>query len=92
LGERKKYAKINIFWPTFAISYVVIRLFADFLKLRLYVKKTHVHHFTLGLALMPVSWLIFSKNDDKLAWTISGVIAALIASEVKELILDEWAP
>ncbi len=41
---------------------------------------------------MPLSWLVFSKKDDKLAWAISGVIAALIASEVKELILDEWAP
>jgi len=92
LENRRKYPKISIFWPSFAISYVIIRLFADFLKLRLYVKKTHVHHFIFGLALMPFSWVIFSKNDDKLAWTLSGFIAALIASEVKELILDEWTP
>ena len=92
MESRRKYPKVNIFWPSFAVSYVIIRLFADFLKLRLYVKTTHVHHFIFGLALMPFSWLMFSKKDDNLAWTISGVVAALIASEVKELILDEWTP
>jgi hypothetical protein len=75
-------------------SYVTARFFADFLHLRLYVthERIHLHHFVLGLLLMPVTWLAFEVNKDNDAELLAGAVVGLFLSELKQLILEEWAP
>jgi len=56
----------------------------------MHVRGVHLHHFLFGLALMPVTWLLFYYDFLTLGSVTSGLIAALIASETKELILQRW--
>ena len=75
-------------------SYVAARFFADFLHLRLYVahERIHLHHFVLGLFLMPITWLAFEDNRNAEAELLAGAVVGLFLSELKQLILEEWAP
>jgi hypothetical protein len=76
---------------TFA-SYAAARFFADLLHFRLYVthERIHIHHFVLGLILMPVTWLAFEEDSKPAAEILAGTIAGLFLSEIKQLILEEW--
>ena len=75
-------------------SYVAARFFADFLHIRLYVahERIHVHHFVLGMFLMPITWLAFEENRTADAELLSGAVVGLFLSELKQLILQEWGP
>ena len=75
-------------------SYVIARFFADFLHFRLYVthKRIHIHHFVLGLALIPLTWLAFEEEKKPEAEVLSGAITGLFLSEIKQLILENWEP
>jgi hypothetical protein len=75
-------------------SYVAARFFADFLHFRLYVthERIHIHHFVLGLFLMPITWLAFEENRKADAELLAGAVVGLFLSELKQLILEEWAP
>jgi len=75
-------------------SYVAARFFADFLHFRLYVthQRIHIHHFLLGLFLMPITWLAFEDNRNTYAELLAGAVMGLFLSELKQLILEEWAP
>ena len=75
-------------------SYVVARFFADLLHLRLYMthKRVHIHHFVLGLFLLPITWLAFEENRKSDAELLAGAVAGLFLSELKQLILEEWSP
>ena len=75
-------------------SYVAARFFADFLHFRLYVthERIHIHHFVLGLFLMPITWLAFEDNRKADAELLAGAVVGLFLSELKQLILEEWAP
>ena len=75
-------------------SYVAARFFADFLHLRLYVthERIHIHHFVLGLFLMPFTWLAFEDNRNADAELLAGAVVGLFLSELKQLILEEWGP
>ncbi len=76
------------------VSYAAARFFADFLHFRLYVthERIHLHHFVLGLFLMPISWLAFEDNRNTDAELLAGAVVGLFLSELKQLILEEWAP
>ena len=75
-------------------SYVAARFFADFLHFRLYVthERIHIHHFVLGLFLMPITWLAFEENRKADAELLAGAVVGLFLSELKQLILEQWAP
>jgi hypothetical protein len=75
-------------------SYAAARFFADFLHFRLYVthERIHIHHFVLGLILMPITWLAFEENRKPEAELLAGAIAGLFLSELKQLILEQWSP
>ena len=76
------------------VSYAAARLFADFLHFRLYVthERIHIHHFVLGLFLMPITWLAFEEKKNATAELLAGAVTGLILSELKQLILQEWNP
>ena len=75
-------------------SYVAARFFADFLHLRLYVthERIHIHHFVLGLLLMPITWLAFEDKKNTEAELLAGAVLGLFLSELKQLILEQWGP
>ena len=75
-------------------SYIAARFFADFLHFRLYVthERIHIHHFVLGLFLMPITWLAFEDNRNADAELLAGAVVGLFLSELKQLILEEWGP
>jgi len=75
-------------------SYVAARFFADFLHFRLYVthERIHIHHFVLGLILMPISWLAFEDKRNAEAELLAGAVLGLFLSELKQLVLEEWDP
>jgi hypothetical protein len=75
-------------------SYVAARFFADFLHLRLFVthERIHIHHFVLGLVLMPITWLAFEENRNPEAEVLAGAVLGLFLSEVKQLVLEQWGP
>ena len=76
------------------MSYVAARFFADLLHFRLYVthERIHIHHFVLGLVLMPITWLAFEEDRKPAAEVLAGMIAGLFLSEIKQLILEQWSP
>jgi len=82
------------FWFTAFTATIIIRVIADYLKKRVYWqtggRQIHLHHFLFGLALTPVTWLLFYYDFLTLGSVTSGLVAALIASETKELILQRW--
>ena len=98
------------FWFTFGLGLFIIRILADYIKVRCYwdwknhktnilqyttlvkSKRLHLHHFLFGLALAPLTWILFALSQDFMATMFAGLVAALIASEMKELILMEWGP
>jgi hypothetical protein len=98
------------FWFTLGLGLFIIRILADYVKVRWYhkwkrgdlsilqyvkigkSKRIHLHHFLFGLALAPITWILFALNQDFVATMLAGLVAALIASEMKELILMEWGP
>jgi hypothetical protein len=98
------------FWFTFGLGLFIIRILADYIKVRWYwdwknhktnisqytkvvkSKRIHLHHFLFGLALAPITWVCFALGQDFVATLLAGLVAALIASEAKELILLEWRP
>ena len=94
--RQQKPPKLSLF--RFAIStlasYVGARFFADFLHFRLYVthERIHIHHFVLGMFLMPITWLAFEDNRNADAELLAGAVAGLFLSELKQLILEEWGP
>ena len=75
-------------------SYVAARFFADFLHFRLYVthERIHIHHFVLGLFLMPITWLAFEDNRNAEAELLAGAVLGLFLSDLKQLILEQWGP
>ena len=99
LGENNQHWRnpspnlLRFAFSTF-VSYAAARFFADFLHLRLYVthERIHIHHFVLGLFLMPMTWVAFERRKDALAEVLAGVVAGLFLSELKQLVLEEWSP
>ena len=75
-------------------SYVAVRFFADLLHFRLYVthERIHIHHFVLGLVLMPITWLAFEDKRNAEAEVLAGAVLGLFLSELKQLVLEEWGP
>jgi len=76
------------------VSYVAARFFADLLHFRLYVthERIHIHHFVLGLVLMPITWLAFEDKRNAEAEVLAGAVLGLFLSELKQLVLEEWGP
>jgi len=95
-GRQRKPPNPSLF--RFAIStlasYAAARFFADFLHFRLYVthERIHIHHFVLGLFLMPITWLAFEDDRNADAELLAGAVVGLFLSELKQLILEEWTP
>ena len=60
-------------------SYVAVRFFADFLHFRLYVthERIHIHHFVLGMFLMPITWLAFEDKRNEDAELLAGAVVGL---------------
>ena len=92
--EQEKKPKVLRFALSTLASYALTRFFADFLHFRFYVthKRIHIHHFVLGLALMPLTWLAFEEEKKTEAEILSGAITGLFLSEIKQLILENWGP
>jgi len=91
--RRRKYSILRFAIATLA-SYAAARFFADLLHFRLYVthERIHIHHFVLGLVLMPITWLAFEEDRKPAAEVLAGAIAGLFLSEIKQLILEQWSP
>jgi hypothetical protein len=49
-----------------------------------------VHHFIFGLALVPLTWVADRSEHDEIADVLAGVVTALVLSEIKELLLQNW--
>jgi len=92
--EQEKTPSLLRFAISTLTSYVAARFFADFLHFRLYVthERIHIHHFVLGLVLMPITWLAFEEDRKPEAELLAGAIAGLFLSEIKQLILEDWSP
>jgi len=93
-GAHPSHPSLFRFGISTLASYVAARFFADFLHFRLYVthERIHIHHFVLGLFLMPITWLAFEENRNADAELLAGAVVGLFLSELKQLILEEWAP
>jgi protein-S-isoprenylcysteine O-methyltransferase Ste14 len=96
----------NPFWFSFGLGLYFIRIFADYFRIRvvlkrdktgtivvsgLYRKRLHVHHFLLGFPLWIVAAIFFALNRGFEAFLIAGLSCAFWASETKELILQKWS-
>jgi hypothetical protein len=97
---------LTVFFASAFVSSLIIRLFADGLHLRLYVKEgkphiffmkrvkrtrgLHIHHFVWGIVLFCVAFGLLYQGVTVIAMTFAGVGVALIASEAKELVLSKW--
>jgi hypothetical protein len=96
----------EIFWASAFISSLVIRLCADGLHLRLYVKRgqprifflrhirktqgVHIHHFVFGLVIFLIAFALLAQDYDNTGMLFGGIGIALIASETKELVFSKW--
>jgi len=82
----------EIFSFSTLIAYLVTRLFADYLHMRLYVShgRLHVHHFLFGLALMPLTLIASETEHYELTDVLAGTVTALVLSEIKQLVLQNW--
>lgn len=80
------------FWIAFGLGLYGIRVMADYVRLRLHIRGVHVHHFVWGCALTPATWILFYYDLLWLAMPLAGIVAALVASETKEVILQKWGP
>jgi len=92
--DQRKTPSLLRFAVSTLASYAAARFFADLLHFRLYVthQRIHIHHFVLGLVLMPITWLAFEENRREEAELLAGAIAGLLLSEIKQLILEDWSP
>jgi hypothetical protein len=90
--RKKRDSSILRFAVATLASYAAARFFADLLHFRLYVthERIHIHHFVLGLVLMPFTWLAFEEDRKPAAEILAGTIAGLFLSEIKQLILEQW--
>jgi len=61
--------------------------------MRLYVShgRLHLHHFLFGLALMPLAWIASESQEYEIADVLAGAVTALVLSEIKQLILQNWS-
>ena len=84
---------LGIFSISTLIAYMATRFFADYLRLRLYVShgRIHLHHFLLGLALIPFTWVTGESEHSEIADVLAGAVTALVLSEIKELVLQNWS-
>lgn len=103
---------ITVFFATAFVSSLIIRLFADYLKLRFYVQKrkgkytpkflllkgttrirgVHIHHFVWGILIFVLAFAMLYEHIQPYDMALAGFAVALIASESKELVLQEWGP
>jgi len=93
--ERKiPHSSLLRFAVSMLASYTAARFLADFLHLRLYVthERIHIHHFVLGLFLLPITWLAFEEDRKPQGEILAGAIAGLFLSELKQLVLEQWGP
>lgn len=81
-----------LFFAAWAIANPTIRFLADYETIRLYVHRVHLHHFIFGLILTPITAVLLIYNDFTVAGVLGGVIMALVLSEAKQLILQDWQP
>ena len=91
--KRSLTRHLGIFSISTLIAYMATRFFADYLRLRLYVShgRIHLHHFLLGLALIPFTWVMGESEHDEIADVLAGAVTALLLSEIKELVLQNWS-
>jgi hypothetical protein len=83
----------EIFWATAFLSILLIRLLADYVKLRLHVRGIHIHHFIWGIVSAFIAIAVLYHGNHQLiqfGMFCAGLAASLIASEVKELVLQKW--
>ena len=94
-AQRRKKRKSSLlrFAVASLASYAAARFFADLLHFRLYVthERIHIHHFVLGLVLMPITWLAFEDERKPAAEILAGTITGIFLSEIKQLILEQWS-
>jgi hypothetical protein len=115
------FTDLELFLMTGWVSYIIIRLLADSVKLRLYidfkdwkvkvgkpipqsrvgsalgralgrksdVPNTHIHHFVIGMLLMPFTFYALYWHY-WVAPILAGIVMALVFSEIKELVLMNW--
>jgi uncharacterized membrane protein (DUF4010 family) len=84
---------LEIYSISTLIAYLATRFFADYLHMRLYVShgRLHLHHFLFGLALMPLTLIAGESEHNEIADVLSGAVTALILSEIKQLVLQNWS-
>jgi hypothetical protein len=84
---------LELFSISTLIAYLATRFIADYLHMRLYVShgRLHLHHFLFGLALMPLTWVAGESQHDQVADVLAGAVTALILSEIKQLIIQNWS-
>jgi hypothetical protein len=89
--RRRKH--VELFSISTLIAYLATRFFADYLHMRLYVShgRLHLHHFLFGLALMPFTWIASESEQYEIADVLAGTVTALLLSEIKELVLQNWS-
>jgi len=83
------------FWFSFGSGLALIRLLADWIKLRWYHqnrfgKRLHLHHFLFGFPMAVASWITLLLGHGITGQILAGFAAALWFSEAKELILQKW--
>ena len=95
-AQQRKFSfrkHVELFSISTLIAYLATRFLADYLRMRLYVShgRIHVHHFIFGLALVPLTWVADRSEHDEIADVLAGVVTALVLSEIKELLLQNWS-
>jgi hypothetical protein len=84
---------LELFSISTLIAYLATRFFADFLHMRLYVShgRLHLHHFLFGLALIPLTWIASESEQHEITDVLAGAVTALVLSEIKQLVLQDWS-
>lgn len=80
----------NPFWFTAAVGGFATRFLADYLRLRLHIKGMHIHHFLLGIILFVPTCAAFYYDQPTAGFLLGGLVTALILSEAKELVIQQW--
>jgi len=52
----------------------------------------HIHHFILGIPLMPLTWILYFYQVISWGMLTAGATFALFMSEFYELLTQEWGP
>lgn len=83
---------LELFSISTLLAYLVTRFLADYMHMRLYAshRRLHLHHFLFGLALMPLTWVAGESEHYEMADVLAGAVTALVLSEIKQLILQNW--